>query len=203
MVAESLRHQVMSSPGKQKQLIRQDWIRNQIQSLAPNLYQLQQPQGCFLTRKAIPKGMYILRLKIETNLEDFTTCISIEPVGGSNARGQQLQIPISKKQCDLSLPLVLEQRSKIRIEPIQEPSLFHTTFSILPTTQLGCLRLLRQWSEPSLDQSIGTKTGAIKEEIQKLAAQLYHRGSLRHRSWQKGATTKKQNRRGLERTCRQ
>ena len=192
MVPEPLRHQVMSGAGKQKQLIRQDWIRNQIQPLGQNLYQLQQPKGYFLTRKGIPKGMYILRLKLDTKLEDFTACISIEPVGGSSASLQPLQIPIPKNQCDLSFPLVLQQRSRIRIEPIQEPSLFQATFSVLPTTQLGCLRLLRQWSGPSLDQSIATKPGSLKAEIQKLAAQLYQRRSLRHRSWQKRATTKKQ-----------
>tara|TARA_B100001063_G_scaffold32800_1_gene26037 strand:+ start:1077 stop:3437 length:2361 start_codon:yes stop_codon:yes gene_type:complete len=181
----------MSGPRKQKPLIRQDWIHNQIQPLGQNLYQLQQPKGYFLTRKGIPQGMYILRLKIDTKLEDFTACISIEPVGGSNARVQLLQIPIPKKQCDLSLPLVLQQRSRIRIEPIQEPSLFQATFSVLPTTQLGCLRLLRQWSGPSLDQSITTKHGSLKAEIQKLAAHLYQRRSLRHRSWQKVETTKK------------
>ena len=181
----------MSGPRKQKPFIRQDWIHNQIQPLGQNLYQLQQPKGYFLTRKGIPQGMYILRLKIDTKLEDFTACISIEPVGGSNARVQLLQIPIPKKQCDLSLPLVLQQRSRIRIEPIQEPSLFQATFSVLPTTQLGCLRLLRQWSGPSLDQSITTKHGSLKAEIQKLAAHLYQRRSLRHRSWQKVKTTKK------------
>ena len=76
----------MSCPGEQKQLIRQDWIRNQIQPLGQNLYQLQQPKGYFLTRKGIPQGIYTLRLKIDTKLEDFTAYISIEPVGGSNAR---------------------------------------------------------------------------------------------------------------------
>ena len=174
-----------------KPLIRQDWIREQIQSLSNNLFRLQQPGGCFLTRKGIPRGLYVLRLKINTKLENFIICISLEPVGGNNSLAQQLHIPIAHGEADFSFPVVLQQRSRIRIQPIQEPNLFEATFSILPTTRQGCLRLLKQWMRPQHYKDCPTTAPENNNEIDILVSELYKKGFLRHQSW--GKKSKNQN----------
>ena len=176
---------MMPASETEKPTIRQDWIREQIQSLSNNLFRLQQPGGCFLTRKGVPRGLYVLRLKINTSLENFIICISLEPVGGNNALAQQLHIPITHGQADFGFPVVLQQRSRIRIQPIQEPGLFEATFSILPTTQQGCFRLLKQWIPALYEQDHPNIAHQNKEEFNELVAQLYRRRFLRHQSWQK------------------
>ena len=50
-----------------KPFIRQDWIREKIQVRSNSFYELQKPEGCFLTRKGVPKGLFILRLKLTAN----------------------------------------------------------------------------------------------------------------------------------------
>ena len=181
----------MSTPKTAKPLIRQDWIRHEIQVVSSNFYQIQKTDGCFLTRKGIPKGMYALRLKINAKPESFTICISIEPVGNNNSLVQRLNIPINNGEANFSLPLVLQQRSRIRIQPTLEPSLFETTFSILPTTQQNCLRLLKQWSQPLHEGDHPATETQYKEEINKLVADLYRLRFLKKRSWPRSPKNQK------------
>ena len=181
----------MSASEAAKPLIRQDWTRQHIHLLNNSLYQLQQPEGCFLTRKGIPKGLYILRLKIKGEANKFTIRISIEPIGRNNSLIQQLNIPAQTSQVKLRIPLVLQRRSKIRIQPIEEPSLFEATFSVLPTSQEGCVRLLRRWIPQPNNQDSNINPLQSKQGIEKLAATLYGGQSLQDRSWHKGPKPKK------------
>jgi len=52
---------------------------------------------CILICKGNPKGIFILRLKINYELEGFTTCDSIEPIGRRNVPAQHLQIEIQNR----------------------------------------------------------------------------------------------------------
>ena len=158
----------MNNITRKKIRFRQDWIRENIKYLNDNHYQVYESDGCFLTRKKFPKGIYILRLSVKTETHESLTRVSIEPDGPNGANRKEFRVPIKASDKCLTIPIIITRESRVRIQPTTEAGPLQTTFSVLPTTKTVILDLLRQWTTrkpKSKDKSIGKINTTTNEEI--------------------------------------
>ena len=180
----------MHTQAIRRPVIRQDWIRSRIDVIGACCYRVNDADGFFSTRKGIPKGYYLLRLSI--NAEDNTGLCSIiiEPVGVNKELSNTFSVPIKGTDAEscLVFPVMVAQRSRIKIKPVTKTGIVKSTFSILPTTADTFLYILRQWTtrKPKKDDNINNReTISITEEISWRVKQLYRLPQIRHQSWPK------------------
>ena len=177
----------MGKSGTAQALIRQDWIRNNISLGEIDQYIGLNHEANFITRKGIPRGNYILRFSIDSAKRSELVVVAIEPVGGGGSPITRLQVPLPDQQVCLTLPLRLSQRSRIRIHPCTEAGVFGATFSVLPTTKQGCIRLLRQWTQLVPDElTKKPDTQPSNDELNIRWEQLTQKKLLKHNHWGRG-----------------
>ena len=127
---------------------RQDWVRRNIRPIGNGEYHVEHADCYFETRKGIAKGYYLLRLSI--NAVGFPTLcsVSIEPVGPNKSLARTFTVPIQSTRSEpcLVLPIVVQQRSRVKIKPVDAPGAINATFSVLPTTADTLVDILRQWT---------------------------------------------------------
>ena len=121
----------MNDITRKKTRFRQDWIRENIKYISGNHYKVYEPDGCFLTRKKFPKGIYILRLSVKTEEHQSLTRVSIEPDGANGANRKEFRVPIKASDTCLTIPIVITKRSRVRIQPTTGIGPLQTTFSVL------------------------------------------------------------------------
>ena len=169
----------MKTTGRRLHSVRQDWVREKIRYDGHNRYEVLDDQGCFLTRKGIPKGLYILRINLKSALSPGTTVVSIEPAGGSKASTKHFKVERDSTESCQSFPLVVSQRSRVRVQPTGHTGAIEAVISVVPTTRRSCLRLLRHWTQ-GLKQNqsdLALPEPSLSEEITLRASQLF-RGKL-------------------------
>ena len=176
------------------QVTRQDWIRSNIRITCNGQYYENQADGYFETRKGLPKGYYTLRLSITTENKLGFCSVSIEPVGTNTISSKTYTIPIANaetEQC-LALPIVLTQRSRIRIKPNNRPGVIRATFSILQTNANTLLTILREWTTrkpKESDNLANSESQSIQQEITWRMEQMYRTKLVRHQAWPKRTST--------------
>ena len=171
-----------------KKVVAQDWLRHNISLRLDGTLRCEAADACLMTRKGLPRGTYVLRLSIETAdgsnvIATNKTSISLEPVGGGGATIRTFHVPTDRQHGCLTLPLYLNQRSRIRIHPGQIDGCFRATWSVLASSPEATLQLLRQWTtgEPlgtAKDVAVG-----VKEEIKQRSEQLLRGRNWKHNSW--------------------
>ena len=171
-------------------VIRQDWIRSKIHVIGARSYRVNDANGFFSTRKGIPKGYYLLRLSINAEGNETLCSITIEPVGENKELSNTFSVPIKSTDTEtcLILPVMVKQRSRIKIKPVTKPGTIKSTFSILPTTTDTFLYILRQWTTKNPKKNDNVKnheTMSIAEEISWRVKQLCRLPQIRHQSWPK------------------
>ncbi len=180
-----MQHQIINH-----QVTRQDWVRSNIRIIDNGQYYVDQSDGYFETRKGLTKGYYILRLSITTENKQEYCSVSIEPVGTNTISTRTYSIPVlnaETEQC-LTLPIVLTQRSRIRIKPTSRPSAVRATFSILQTNANTLLTILREWTTrkpKESDKLANNKSLSIQQEIIWRTEQMYRMKLVRHQAWPK------------------
>ena len=178
-------------PESQKNiLLRQDWVRNNIQLIGNEKYYIDHADCYFETRKGIAKGYYLLRLSINAEERPTLCSVSIEPVGPNKSLARTFTVPIqsTRAQPCLVLPIVVLQRSRVKIKPINGQGAINATFSVLPTTENTLLDILRQWTtrKPKANDNVAEgEAYSISEEIAWRTEQIYRLAQIRHQTWPK------------------
>ncbi len=180
----------MQSQTNKYQIIRQDWVRSNIRFINNGQYYVDQADGYFETRKGLPKGYYTLRLSINAENRGIVCSVSIEPVGTNKISNKTFMVPVLNAETDqcLTLPIVLTQRSRIRIKPNCQPGIIETAFSILQTNSNTLLTLLRQWTtrKPKESDKLANNEGqSTQQEISWRTEQMYRMKQVRHQAWPK------------------
>ena len=154
MVLESvpIQGQIMSPDQSHEVTTPQDWWRHNISYHGNNYFHKDQEDGSLITIKGLARGNYTLRLALETEDQNDDVLISIEPVGKKTANNSAFRVSTATSQKHLILPLVLETRSRIRIQPCQTTGAFRATWSVLPSSHKTALHLLRQWTRNAPDR---------------------------------------------------
>ena len=154
----------------------QDWWRHNISYHGNNYFHKDQEDGSLITIKGLARGNYTLRLALETEDQNDDVLISIEPVGKKTANNSAFRVSTATSQKHLILPLVLETRSRIRIQPCQTTGAFRATWSVLPSSHKTALHLLRQWTRnaPAKRRNEQRRKGinTTKDEIRQRSLEL-------------------------------
>ena len=171
-----------------KEVVAQDWLRHNISLQLDGRLRCEADDACLITRKGLPRGTYVLRLSIETAdggniIEANKALISLEPAGGGGAPSRTFQVPTDRQHGCLTLPLYLNQRSRIRIHPGQVKGFFRATWSVLASSPEATLRLLRQWKPGKPCSTAQDGAIDVREEIIQRSEQLLRGRTWRHNSW--------------------
>ena len=169
---------------------RQDWVRNNIRLLGDGKYYAEHANCYFETRKGIAKGYYLLRLSINAEEQSTLCSVSIEPVGPNKLLARTFTVPIQGTRSEpcLVLPIVVLQRSRVKIKPVNTPGAINATISLLPTTEDTFVDILKQWTtrKPKAnDNVIEGEAYSTKKEIAWRTEQIYRSSQIRHQSWPK------------------
>ena len=169
---------------------RQDWVRNNIRLLGDGKYYAEHANCFFETRKGIAKGYYLLRLSINSEEQPTLCSVSIEPVGPNKLLARTFTVPIQGTRSEpcLVLPIVVLQRSRVKIKPVNTPGAINATISLLPTTEDTFVDILRQWTSrkpKANDNVIEGEAYSTKKEIAWRTEQIYRSSQIRHQSWPK------------------
>ena len=174
----------MKTTGRRHHSVRQDWVREKIRYEGDNHYTVLDPQGSFLTRKGIPKGLYILRIDLKSEHVQGTTVVSLEPAGGNKAAIKRFKVEIEATESCQSFPLVVSQRSRVRVQPTGQAGPIDAVISVVPTTRTSCLRLLRHWTRglKQTQSDLGQPESSLSTEITLRSNQLFKGKSLQYRA---------------------
>ena len=177
----------MTESREAKNSIRPDWMRDNIIYSGGSDYEVVAPSGSFLTRKGLPKGNYVLRLNLDTGSAMTLATIAVEPVGQNKDKTSSLQVLVESSNTSVSLPVVLKQRSRIRLNPGMDKGRLRAVISVLPISPKNCLRLLQQWlpanQEPETSNSI--QRLPTNQQIHWRSQELFKNRPVRHQSWSK------------------
>ena len=194
MVHRTLRRQkiaVEQTPESRENMThRQDWVRRNIRPIGNGEYHVEHADCYFETRKGISKGYYLLRLSINAEESPTLCSVSIEPVGPNKSLAKTFTVPIQSTRSEpcLVLPIVVQQRSRVKIKPVDAPGAINATFSVLPTTADTLVDILRQWTTrkpKENDNAVAQETYSITQEISWRTEQIYRLAQIRHQSWPK------------------
>ena len=174
---------------------RQDWVRSNIRLIGNGKYHVEHADCYFETRKGISKGYYLLRLSINAEESPTLCSVSIEPVGPNKSLAKTFTVPIQSTRSEpcLVLPIVVQQRSRVKIKPVDAPGAINATFSVLPTTADTLVDILRQWTTrkpKENDNAVAQETYSITQEISWRTEQIYRLAQIRHQNWPKAPSDK-------------
>jgi len=169
-------------------VVSQDWLRHNISLQLDGTLRCEAADAHLMTRKGLPRGTYVLRLSIETAdggniVEGNRAAISLEPVGRGEATGRSFRVPTDQQHGCLTLPLYLNQRSRIRIHPGQIKGFFRATWSVLACSPKTTLHLMRQWRAGEQFNAPENRPVDVHEEIVGRSDQLLQGRTWKHKSW--------------------
>ena len=112
-------------------LLRQDWVRSKIRLIGNGKYYAEHADCYFETRKGLAKGYYLLRLSINAEERPTLCSISIEPVGTNKSMARTFTVSIRSTESEpyLVLPIVVMQRSRVQIKPVNSKGAINATFT--------------------------------------------------------------------------
>ena len=171
-----------------KKVVAQDWLRHNISLQLDGTLRCEAADACLMTSKGLPRGTYVLRLSIETAdgdniIEGNKAAISLESVGRGAATVRTFRVPTDRHHGCLTLPLYLNQRSRIRIHPGQVKGCFRATWSVLACSPKATLHLLRQWETGKPLSNAEDGSDDVLEEIVKRSERLLQCRTWKHNSW--------------------
>ena len=179
------------TPKSRKNILhRQDWVRSKIRLIGNGKYYAENADCYFETRKGLAKGYYLLRLSINVEERPTLCSVSIEPVGPNKSLARTFNVSIRSTETEpyLVLPIVVIQRSRVKIKPVNSQGEINATISVLPTAENILLNILRQWTTrkpKGKDNAVAQETYSITQEIAWRTEQIYRLAQIRHQTWQK------------------